>query len=155
MDREELLRPTLSEPGRATGIYSAQATFFTAFFGGPVAAVLIASLNSRRLTRLEKDAVFYAGGLLAFVGLTYVYFADPVLLQAAGLAAGAETDHRVFRYLARGLALLIWLGHYVMIRPEYNAMKLLGTEPPSPWAPALGAIALGIASSAALVGALR
>ena len=84
MDREELLQPTFAKHGRVTVIYSAQATFFTVFLGGPVAAAITCGLNSQRVGRLKKHALVYALGLVVFVGFTYAYFADPAILQSAG-----------------------------------------------------------------------
>ena len=80
-----------------------------------------------------------------------VYFAAPVVLQTIGLAGSGDDNVHAYRYASRGLALLIWIVHYFLLRPEYKAMKLLGTDPPSPRVAALSAIGLGVVVTAGLI----
>ncbi len=151
MNREDLLQPTIAAQGRATAIYSAQATFFTAFFGGPVAAIIMGVLNSRRVGQLKRDALVYASGLLFFAGLTYIYFAAPAFIQDMGIPESGDGNVRTYRYISRALALLIWIAHYFLLRSQYKTMKLLETDPPSPWIAALSAIGLSLVATTALV----
>lgn len=148
--QDELLKPSLATGTAGVPIYSAQAMFFTAFFGGPLAAVFLSALNSRRLARLPRDLPWYLLGALLGLGVMWVAFASPETFQL-GAAGESSTDaRRGARYVSRALALLLWAGYYWLHRPEYRAMTMMDVKPPSPWVPAIASIIAALAISVAV-----
>ncbi len=148
-DRNQLLQPSLSRhaPGRAP--FSMQALFIASFFGGPAAAIGFGALNAARLARLRRDAPWIAGAALAWIGFEYA-----VAATDAGLALVARADIWLGRHaepvLARGLALLVFVGWLLRHRREQQAADLMGAPRPSGWLPGLGFIVAGIAATALL-----
>lgn len=142
-DRNQLLQPSLSRqaPGRAP--YSTQALFIASFFGGPAAAIGFGTLNAARLSRLGRDAGWIAAAVLAYLGFEYA-----IAATAAGQALLARADFWLGRHaesvLARGLALLVFIGWLLRHRREQHAADLLGAPRPSGWLPGLGFIVAGI-----------
>jgi hypothetical protein len=133
--REGLLQPTLGQDAQpAAAPYSVQATFFTAFFGGPFAALALIAVNSSRLKRLGRDLPALAACLMAVVLLGWV-------LQGSGLAAAAplrdwldaNVGERNYRYVYRFLALLIVGIGYLLHRREQRNTDLLGLARPNGW----------------------
>ena len=69
-----LLQPSLSGQGQApqAAPYTQQAGFLTAFFGGPFALAIIFAINSKRLSRLGRDAAWIALAALGYAA--WVWF---------------------------------------------------------------------------------
>ena len=144
-----LLKPSIDgrEPVAA---FSLRATFFTAFFGGPVAAVMIHGLNVEHFGRWERDrsalvvALIAALALLAGVG---VLIARPDIL--AGLPA--ELRHtRSLRWLNRLFALAVWAALYWRLREPYRAAQLYG-EHRSAWGAGIACVLLSIVAGVVTV----
>lgn len=131
--REGLLRPTLSQETRlAAAPYSVQTTFFTAFFGGPFAAIAILAINSVRLRRVLRDLPVLAATLLLVVGGGWA-----LLASTTGTPAREWLDAMLgkgsFRYVYRLVALVIvGIGYFLHRRAQRNA-ALLGVQRPNGW----------------------
>lgn len=136
---EDLLRPSLSPGHRKVRLYSPTAMFYTAFFGGPVAALAFSTLNSKQLDRTKEDQLWY---VLAGVGtllwiFTTIYVARFTDVIPPDFLGGVE---RTGRYIIRAFGLALWGGFYFMHRPFHRTNELVGAEPLNPWKPAIGCI---------------
>lgn len=139
---DDLLEPSLDDAGagsRAT-IYSSAVGYVSAFFGGPVGAGVVATVNARRLDRLRKD--WWILPLALLVTLAYVAW----LVRGGGidwleqnLGGGKSMPKTVL-----GIAMFA-LTHRVH-RTYYRNMEVLGLDPPSGWKLGLLAILAGVAS---------
>ena len=146
---QDLLQPSLSGDMPARPIYSAQAGFWVAFFGGPMAIALFGGLNARRLGRLRREWPLYAGAAVIFFVLSVVFFLSPDLVGMDPQATGEQS--RSFRLGSRGFALIVWLTMFALHRRFHRAAVMLGEDPPSPWKPAIAFIVIGILVSMAVV----
>lgn len=151
-DLEELLRPTLGEASAQRPLYTVQAGFLTAFFGGLYAACLIGGLNSRRLGRLARDAWIYAVAALAWTAtlLWFGYGSEAGLLGEGWRITGGAG--RTLRFGGRLLALVLFGLIHLRHRPMIRLQQLLGTSPPNPWPVALTAIAGGCVLTLLFIG---
>jgi len=136
-----LLQPSVKRVSVA-GIYSLRAAFYTAFFGGPFAAILIHWRNAELLDRQERDRGAFVGALVLalvfYVAATYV-FAHPELL--AGLPEELQRP-RMIRWTSRLVALIIWGGLYFRMRDEYRAAGLRAAHLPA-WRAGLWCVVVG------------
>lgn len=126
-----LLQPSISPQGTFS-VYSPRATFMTAFFGGPFAAVLIHALNMKRLGRWRVQAPALAAALvvaLLFSVYQAVAMARPHLLPF-GDAVPANSANGTLRILARVVALVVWGALYLRFRTLYRASQLAAEHPP-------------------------
>ncbi len=144
----DLLQPSLSGDRPARPIYSAQAGFWVAFFGGPVAIALFGGLNARRLGRLRREWPLYAGMGAIFLVLGVVFFVSPQIVGMEPQSTGDQS--RSFRLGSRGFALVLWLAMFALHRRYHRAAEMLGEDPPSPWKPAIAFIVIGILVSMAV-----
>lgn len=143
---QDLLKPSLQVAGPAIAIYSIRASFFVAFFGGPLAIVLFTGLNSRRLGRLRKDGPWLAlGGAIAIAAM----LAQIILLDEARGADGGLVTTQNMRIASRGLAILLCGGYYLMHRAQHRSVHFLGLDAPQPWVPGILCTLLGVAISVA------
>jgi hypothetical protein len=139
-DQDDLLRPSLSGTNaQATAIYSATTGYVAGFLGGPIAAAVIALMNSWRLRRLSKD---WPLGLLA-LALLYT------MLWWEFRDGGNEWLTRYLgssgpRVLRSVVSLLFFCGIYLLHYKSYRSMQLLGIKSPSGWVPGLIAIVIGL-----------
>ena len=145
---KDLLQPSLSGDMPAGPIYSAQAGFWVAFFGGPVAIALFGGLNARRLGRLRREWPLYAGTAVIFLVLGMVFFLSPEFVGMHPQSSGDQS--RSFRLGSRGLALVLWLATFALHRRFHRAATMLGEDPPSPWKPAITFIVIGVLVSMAV-----
>jgi hypothetical protein len=128
-ERDDLLRPTLSpDTGASPAIYSANALFITAFFGGPFALIAMAALNSQRLGRVRQDAAYLLLGALLTVAFVVI-----VYRPGAGWSVGDLSPAGTERLLWRAFSLVLAAGAYLVHRRSYRNMALIGIESPSPW----------------------
>ncbi len=142
---EDLLQPSL-ESSKPVSIFSSGALMAAAFFGGPVAVSIIATLNSASLGRASKEwpkllAVLLSGVIAAFFIGTY--------------ALDGLTDSRSFRLSVRAAGFvsfgLVWLMHM----KELRALSALGLDPRSPWVPVISACLFAIVVHGVTITLLR
>jgi hypothetical protein len=147
---DELLRPTLSpDITESPAIYSANALFLTAFFGGPFGLIGMAALNSQRLGRVRQEAGWLLLGLL----LTIAFVA--VVYRPGASTFGGLSQAGTGRVLWRAFALLLAAGAYVMHRRFYRSMSLVGLESPSPWTAGIACCVAGAVAHAAVIALVR
>lgn len=132
MADEDLLTPSLGET-KTRPIYSVGAMIAAAFFGGGVAVPFLATLNSRRLARLGRDALWLAAGLVAGVAAPLAV----LHLQEAGVGDAAIRDARIVNRLT---GFVLAAAYYRLHRDAYRTMKIMGLEAPSPWIPVIGVV---------------
>jgi hypothetical protein len=145
--RDDLLQPTLTaERGVATAIYSAQTGFYSAFLGGPVAALLIAGINASRLGRLRQDLPLFAAALAIFIAVAWWMFDGPAVAYLIERLGGSG-PHLTLRALG-----LVYFGvFYLVHRRHYRNMEMMGIEPPNGWAVGVPCTLAGFAVSALIV----
>ncbi len=149
---DSLLEPSLERPQAAHPIYSVKATFFVAFFGGPLAVTFFSALNSKRLDRLRRDLPVYVLGAVSVVIVAYVYSQQALDGSLFDLETDARQEFtRHYRYLSRGHAIVLCGLYYLLHRSAHRAQELIGEGPPSPWR---AGIACALADAALSVGAL-
>lgn len=145
----DLFAPALAGVSKPPAIYSTQATFFTSFIGGPIAAGLFAALNARHARRLPRDApvlvAAVVGGLLIVLLALWVRLAPPPGFPEELRSA------RMLRFAARFAGIVTWAVLYLRHRTLHRATDLAGVPARSAWAAALVCIALGAASQFGLV----
>jgi hypothetical protein len=150
-DPDDLLRPSLSgTSAQATAIYSATTGYVAAFLGGPVAAAVIALLNSWRLRRLKKDwplALLAPVLLYAMLSWEFRSGGDEWLSRYLG-----SSGPRAFRSV---VGLLFFCGIYLLHYRSYRSMQLLGVKPPSGWVPGIIAVVVGLCVIFACVAVLN
>jgi len=152
LNKEDLLRPTLTEYRQFPALYSSTGFFLSAFFGGPVGAVLFGLCNSRRLARLSNDLpVFITCGLVAF--LVMYLFEGSGVLAALGYALGTG-PRRTSEIALRALALGCFGAIYFVHRNYYRAAKVSGAASLSAWIPGIAAVALGALANHAFIASI-
>lgn len=150
--KDDLLQPSLTaERADATAIYSAQAGFFTAFFGGPAAAIGMAGLNSWRLGRLQADAPLYLAVFVVYAVAVWWAFESPakeMLVEHLG--------RRGPQLVIRALALAAFGLFYLRHRSHYRNMEMMDIKPPNGWRAglpmAIGGTLVTIALAMAIAG---
>lgn len=151
---DELLKPELTEEGGGRSLYSNRALFFTGFFGGPLAVLLLSAMNSSLLNRLKKDLPLYLA-FTAGVGIFYFMVLPEGVAGFHDLSQFRRQDP-FFRFGPRALALAFWAVIFVLHRPFQQAMAIMDLDPLKPWKPAiLCALAGGMVQLALLFVALR
>ena len=150
MDQDDLLRPSLSGTNaQAAAIYSAATGYVAGFLGGPVAAAVIAMLNSWRLRRLSKDwplALLAVALLYAMLWWQLRQGGDEWLKQHLG-SSGPRALHSV-------VSLLFFCGIYLLHYRSYRSMQLLGLKAPSGWVPGIIAVIIGFSVTTAFIAIL-
>lgn len=140
MPKDDLLQPSLSA-GDAPGvsIYSTTTGYIASYFGGPLAAAIIALLNSFHLGRLNRDWPFGALALLAVPG----YFK---WLQVGGRQQwlSAVIGQRSIPYVYRLMGVLFFGLAYLLHRRYYRGMALVGVPARPGWVPGIIAIVAGM-----------
>lgn len=139
--RELLLTPSLSEQGRAVGLYSLNTSLLLGFLGGPLPLVLYSALNSYRLKRTGEYLV-YLLAVLGYVGLMSACIlgtgigVPQALYDFLGGSGGARVVSQVY-------AMLLWASFYLMHKRQHRSMSLFGVPAPSPWIALVACFALG------------
>lgn len=147
MDREDLLRPTLSDYRKPPALYGSTGFILSAFFGGPVGAGVYAGANAWRLGRLSRDLpLIVALVAAAFLALLELQRAG-ALEQVAHWLGGSRAGN--LRIIVRASGLAVFGAIYFMHRSFYRAARVAGTAPLPGWAPGLVALAAGIAANIA------
>ena len=147
MDREDLLRPTLSDYRKPPELYGSTGFFLSAFIGGPLGAGVYAGANAWRLGRLARDLPV----IVAIVAATFLALLE--LHRAGALDHVAEwlggTSSGNLRIIIRGFGLATYGAIYFMHRSFYRSAQVAGTRPMPGWAPGLVAVAAGMAANIA------
>lgn len=145
MDRnlEHLLQPTLSSEEQRVPIFSVRACFFTAFFGGPLAVTVLSALNSKRLTRLKKDLIFYFIGMAVFLVYLFILLDIPEDANISEWMSSQRRENMIYKYGSRGLGLIFWAVFYYLHKQYHKTMSLFDMEPPNPWVSAIICIVIG------------
>lgn len=150
-DGPGLFEPSLDAKPPPRPLYSVQANFFVAFFGGVYGASLFTALNSRRMGRLREDLWLPCLASAAWTG--FVYWATKSTVEGTApewltfLGAGGRTVRR----LGSALGLAILGVHYGVRRRVYRAQAMSGVDPPSPWLPGLACVGAAIVLSLIVV----
>lgn len=144
VSREELLRPTLGDTRVAQAPYSLTALFLTAFFGGPMAILLLTAANSYRLQRLARDLPAILLALAAYGAFLFVAYGTTwgATFQADVKSALGE---RGMSLVSRGIALLLFGLSYLLHRREQRSTDFSGLDRPNGWVGGIAAIVVGIA----------
>jgi hypothetical protein len=122
----------------------------SAIFGGPVAAAVIALINSWRLRRLSKDWVLAPlAVVLLYVMLWWEYQQGGNEWLTGHLGSSGPAALRSV------VSLLFFCGIYLLHYKSYRSMQLLGLKAPSGWVPGLIAVIIGAAVIYAFVAILR
>ena len=134
----DLLSPSLAGDD-GVSIFSTGALMAAAFFGGTIAVLIIAALNSHYLGRLGKDLpmlllLVLVGAAVTFVGLEFLFGDGGRALRLAVRTGG---------FAAFGIA---WLMH----KPQLRALSTMGVKPRSPWVPVALACVVAIGAHAVL-----
>jgi len=150
----DLLRPSLSDPQQlASAPYTLQASFFSAFFGGPFAAALMLALNSYRLGRLRRDVgwvVLVAAAFFAWLVFIYTTAAGHALQQQMTDWVGG----RSMALAERLMALLAFAASTALHRREQRSADLFGLKRPNGWVAGIALIVIGSAAAIGLTAAL-
>ncbi|QRN99494.1 hypothetical protein JRI60_10945 [Archangium violaceum] len=148
-----LLQPTLTESAPQQALLSQRATFLTAFFGGPWAALYVMAANFRRLGRLDRAMpVLAAAALLGVVALvvSFVTIARPDL-AAEWMPSGVRSSLMV----RRGnnlLGMLAWGACYLPMRAHFRAADMSSLGYARPWGTVVPALLVAMLVHGAVVG---
>ncbi|WP_395703214.1 hypothetical protein [Aquabacterium sp.] len=141
--RHDLLQPSLQGQPAGRAPYSQTAGFACAFFGGPVASLLLAGLNAWRVGRWPKDLGFLLPAALLWVGLLAALMhtaAGNAVARAVTELAGRRGPELLMQAL--GLAYFafttLWLH-----RREHRIADLMGLKRPNGWWVGLALVVLG------------
>lgn len=140
--QDSLLTPSLGTQSPSTRLYSSTASFWAAFWGGPLGVILFSALNSWRLRR-PLDGLAYLAGLGLYAGVLYLMIAGAALPGMVWLNDFLGTRRGAASVLMHAGALLCWSGFYLLHRRQHRSMALFGAKAPKPWLPALGCMAIG------------
>jgi hypothetical protein len=149
LDNEDLLRPTLDGTRDTPALYSSQAFFFTAFFGGPVAAAAYGLVNSHRLGRLRQEAAVFVGIAVAALTLFYALHELGALSSLSELMGGRQ--RRNYEIFMRAIALLAFGAGWLMHRRFYRAAAISGTDELPGWVPGIATGVVGALASGAFL----
>lgn len=141
---EPLFEPSLQRVRTERPLYSTTTLFMSAFFGGPLAGVIVFAVNSARAIRLRREGPLIA--LAAAVALALPFIALSVL---------PDLDNSTSRMLVRVLALLLAGGLYLRHRSLYRGQDLFAAVRPNGWPLGLAAIAIAFAAGLLAQGAVR
>lgn len=139
---DDLLQPSVRQP-RTTGgqPWRLQSLGYLAFFGGVIAGTTMTFLNAGRLGASPRQRWFVIA--LGILGLAVTI---PLVI-----AVYDPDDGRVYRLVARVVAVLAYLGQAWLLRPLDRAFQLRDGDYASLWVPGIAAvIGCGIAEAVLL-----
>jgi hypothetical protein len=119
--------------------FSQQASFFVAFLGGPLAAVLFNAWNARIWGRLGRDLPLVVATALVALGAAVAAVIYGPQLDAP------KNDLPPVRILVRVLALAIWGVFALRHRSMYRMQSISSLAPRSPWLPGLACVGVSLA----------
>jgi len=145
--RHDLLQPSLQGPRLGKAPYSQTVGFVCAFFGGPLAVLILAGVNAWRLGRWPADLRWLLPGALLWLGFEALLLLHPAgqgLVQAVEPWLGRRSAELLTRALALAFfaATALWLH-----RREHRMADLLGLDRPSGWTVGLVVLVIGNALS--------
>jgi len=129
----DLLQPSLQGTGPARAPYSQAAGFCCAFIGGPLATLLMAGLNARRLGRWPADLRWLLPAALLWLGFEWWLLRSTSGAQAVDwisswLGGGAP------ELMRRALALACFAATALLLhRREHRMADLMGLDRPNGW----------------------
>jgi hypothetical protein len=130
--RDDLLQPSLSDDSLAKAPPTIQTMFLTSFFGGPVAAVLIAAVASYRLKRFARDLpVLLIFLTLSLSAIVWVNVSPDALAIRTWITTNVGSSGFTILYRLVGLACLAAV--YLMHAKAHRNSQLLGLKPPNGW----------------------
>jgi len=148
LDRDDLLKPTLSGYRQPPALYGSTGFFLSAFVGGPVGAAVYGSANAWRLGRLARD-------LPIIVAIAAAAFLVMLELDRQGLLAQLMAAlggrGRNFGIILRGFGLACAGAIYFMHRGYFRAATVSGVAPKPGWIPGIVAVLAGIGANVAFV----
>lgn len=136
--REHLLTPSLASNTPSAAPYSTRSSFLVALFGGPLAILLYAALNSWRLRR-PADIPVHLAGFALLVALLYGAIVDRQLVAGVAAILGKDT----FRFLSSALSLGLCGVFYLLHKKQHKSAALFDIKRPSPWIPAIACMVIG------------
>ena len=138
----DLLRPSLGDNTPAAALYSPTACWMTAFFGGPIAALVIFAVNFSRAGVLKRESTWFGAAVVVVIAaLAYIL---QWMLELGEMP-------REGRLLVRACALVVAALLYWRLRPMFRAQEMFGRDSPNPWPIALGATAVNFVAMYLLV----
>lgn len=143
-NEDDLFQPSLSAESPPRALYSPTACWVTAFFGGPIAALIIFGVNFHRAGLAAREA----GWLVMASAIAIATLIQMAYARAGAAETGADADDRL---LVRGAALAIAGLLYWRLRSAFRAQEMFAVKPPEPWVMGLAAVALNIVVSMAAV----
>ena len=153
--RNTLLQPTLSQDKSIATPFSVQTTFFTAFFGAPLAALAITIINAYRLRRSVRDLPTLLVLLLLAVAVGWLTDGPGAVPKAFAawldLHLGDNGDNIVHRFFS----LCIVGAGYLLHRREQRNAEVLALERPNGWLVGIPCALLGAIAWTAVVLSIR
>ena len=140
---EHLLQPTLSNEEQRVPIFSVRTCFLTAFFGGPIAIILLSGLNSDKLKRLKNDLKYYFLGAVVYLLYLFIILDIPEGANASEWMTIQRRENMFYRYGSRGMGLIYWAACYYIHKQFYKTMDIFDMIPPNPWKTAIICILSG------------
>jgi hypothetical protein len=148
--RHDLLQPSLSDPARLSlAPYSQQTALLSAFFGGPLALAIVFAVDSRRLSRLGRDAAWIALVLVVYIGWLVVMHKTVAGQQALSFLY-KEIGRSGPQMIERLIALLGFTLAALLHRKEQRSANLFALPRPNGWIMGIGVIAFGYIAGDAL-----
>lgn len=126
--------------------YRVGSTFYVGFFGGPIAATIVAVANAGRLG--VQPQVRRNVALVGVIGLV-------ATLVAGGALAGQESESGLTRLAVRILGIVTALVQARLLTPRERYWQGRGVQPSSLWALGIAAVVGGGITNAVLIAMLR
>ncbi|WP_437967953.1 hypothetical protein WMF04_01040 [Sorangium sp. So ce260] len=145
----DLLQPSLEREAVPRALLSDRAAFLVAFFGGPLAALLVGGFNTRALRRLAQDAwllaLALAWSILVVAVAAHATATTPNELTATRHVAlfGHEVSAAVLRRLVQASGLLVFLAFFLRHRRFHRAAAIADVKPARPWVVGLSCLVAG------------
>jgi hypothetical protein len=138
----------------APRLYSTPAFAVCALFGGPLAAIAFAGLQSRAMGRLGRDLPWLGGGGARGIGGAAEAKARG-LLQEALVDLGTRHVPLVPHLAYRALALVFFYAYWTRLRPGREALLAAGAEVEPGYAAGVVALLAGLVGGTLLLVVLR
>lgn len=134
---ESLLQPTLAPSTARKRPLSPNACFWSAFLGGPVAALATGAVNSARLGRGRRDLL--VAGVAVLLSALALALPSLHLVHPEWFPAWLTVRGRLSRHLPKVLGLMVWGLYHLRHRRAHAATQYAGAFAP-PWSIAVPAV---------------